>query len=76
MSNERQSLLNDLQHRLGELFRANPAADLERNIKALLAQTFQRLDLVTREEFEIQRELLSKLRDRVNELERRLGEGK
>ena len=76
MSNERQSILNDLQSRLGELFRASPAADLERNMKALLAQTFQRFDLVTREEFEIQRELLSKLRSRVTELERRLGEDK
>ncbi len=76
MSNERQSLLNDMQTRLGELFRASPAADLERNMKALMVQTFQRLDLVTREEFEIQKELLSKLRQRVTELERRLGEGK
>ncbi len=76
MSSERQSLLNEMQTRLGELFRASPAADLERNMKALLAQTFQRLDLVTREEFEIQQELLAKLRGRVLELERRLDERK
>jgi ubiquinone biosynthesis accessory factor UbiK len=76
MSSERQSLLNEMQTRLGELFRASPAADLERNMKALLGQTFQRLDLVTREEFEIQQELLAKLRGRVLELERRLDERK
>jgi ubiquinone biosynthesis accessory factor UbiK len=72
MSSERQPLLNELQARLGELFRASPAADLERNMKALLTQGFQRLDLVTREEFDIQQELLTKLRLRVVELERRL----
>ncbi len=72
MSSERQPLLNELQARLGELFRASPAADLERNMKALLTQGFQRLDLVTREEFDIQQELLAKLRLRVVELERRL----
>lgn len=74
MSSERQSVLNELQSRLSELFRASPAADLERNMKALLGQTFQRLDLVTREEFDIQRELLGQLRARVAELERRLTE--
>ena len=72
MSSERQPILNELQARLGELFRASPAADLERNMKALLTQGFQRLDLVTREEFDIQQELLAKLRLRVVELERRL----
>jgi ubiquinone biosynthesis accessory factor UbiK len=74
MSSERQSVLNDLQSRLSDLFRASPAADLERNMKALLGQTFQRLDLVTRDEFDIQRELLAQLRSRVIELERRLAE--
>lgn len=74
MSSERQSVLNELQSRLSELFRASPAADLERNMKALLGQTFQRLDLVTREEFDIQRELLGQLRARVAELERHLTE--
>lgn len=72
MTSERQSVLNELQARLSELFRASPAADLERNLKALVLQAFQRMDLVTREEFEIQRELLAQLRTRVDELERRL----
>ena len=46
----RQAFLSDLQTRLVELLRSSPAADLERNLKALLGQTFQRLELVTREE--------------------------
>ena len=70
MPNDPQSLLNDLQARLGELFRASPAADIERNMRAMLGQTFQRLDLVTREEFDIQADMLAKLRERVAQLER------
>lgn len=71
---ERQALLQDFQQRVAELFRSSPAADLERNVKAVLAQAFQRMDLVTREEFDIQVELVDRLRQRVDVLEARLAE--
>jgi len=67
-----QQLLADAQIRLAELLRASPAADLERNLKALLAQTFQKLELVTREEFEVERERLARLQIRLEALEREL----
>ena len=70
---DRQNFLQDFQQKLIELFRASPAADLERNLKALMGQTFSRLDLVTREEFDVQVELLRALRQRVQALEDRLG---
>ena len=50
---ERQAFLQDVQQRLAELIRSSPASDLERNMKAMLAQTFQRMELVTREEFAV-----------------------
>lgn len=65
-----QQLLADAQVRLAELLRASPAADLERNLKALLAQTFQKLELVTREEFEVERERLARVQARLEALER------
>lgn len=71
---ERQALLQDIQQRIAELFRSSPAADLERNVKAMLAQTFSRMDLVTREEFEVQIETVARLRARVEALEARLTE--
>ena len=37
---EKQSFVHDFQQKLLEMFRASPAADLERNIKALMGQTF------------------------------------
>ena len=43
-------------------------------MKAMLAQTFQRMELVTREEFEVQLETVARLRQRVEALEARLAE--
>jgi len=66
---DRQAFFDDLQQRLLGLLRSGPAADLERNLKALLGQTFQRLELVTREEFDLQRELLARTRAKLDALE-------
>lgn len=71
---ERQAFLSDLQSRIVDMLRATPAGDIERNLKALLGQTFQRLELVGREEFDIQREILTRTRERLVELEKRLAE--
>ena len=69
---DRQAFFDDLQHQVLGLLRSGPAADLERNLKALLAQAFQRLELVTREEFELQRELLARTRDKLDALEKQV----
>jgi ubiquinone biosynthesis accessory factor UbiK len=71
---EKQAFLHDFQRRIAELVRSSPAADLERNLKAMMGQTFQRLELVTREEFDIQVEMVQRLRARVEALEQRLAE--
>ena len=68
---DNQAFLQDMQQRIAELFRSSPAADLERNVKAMLAQTYQRMDLVTREEFDLQLETVTRLRQRVEALETR-----
>lgn len=70
MASDKQRFLDDLQQRLSELVRASPAADIERNLRAMLNQAFQRMELVTREEFDIQVAMLERLRERLNELER------
>ena len=70
---EMPKFIEELQQRLAALIAASPAADVQRNLKALLTQQFARLDLVTREEFEVQQELLAKARARIDALEARLG---
>ena len=64
--------VDELSARISQLAAASPAADFEKNAKALLASMFSRLDLVTREEFDIQRELLAKVLDRVAALEAKI----
>jgi ubiquinone biosynthesis accessory factor UbiK len=70
----KQSVFDDLQAKVSGLLKSGPAADLERNIKELMAQTVRKMDLVTREEFELQRELLSRAREKVEALELRVAE--
>ena len=69
-----QRLLDEMNDRIKAVLAQSPAADLEKNLKALLAGVFSRLDLVAREEFDVQREVLARTRARLAELEARLAE--
>jgi hypothetical protein len=48
--------------------------DVEKNVRAVLDSTFQRLRLVTREEFEVQQAVLQRTRELVERLERQVAE--
>ena len=71
---EKIAFLEDLQQRLASLIEGTPAADLPRNLKALLTQQFAQLELVTREEFDAQLRVLARSREKLQDLERRLAE--
>ncbi len=58
--------------RVSEVLAASPAKDLEKNLRAALGAFFSRLDLVTREEFDVQVALLENARERLAQLEARL----
>ncbi|MFO0387721.1 MAG: accessory factor UbiK family protein [bacterium] len=66
--------LQDLQQKISDLVRQSPAAEIEKNLKALLNQGFARLELVTREEFDVQKEVLARTRAKLTELEKRLND--
>jgi BMFP domain-containing protein YqiC len=68
------AFLDELQQRLAALIEGTPAADLQRNLKAVLTQQFAQLDLVTREEFDAQARVLARTRQKLEALERRLAE--
>ena len=68
------SLLNELQSKIGQLMQQSPAADLEKNLKALMSQGFAKLDLLTREEFDVQTEVLARTRAKLEHLEARVAE--
>jgi hypothetical protein len=72
-----RNLFEDLSERINEALRNSPAQDIEKNLRALVAGWFDRMDLVQRQDFETQKKLLEQaqaklaaLEARVNELER------
>jgi len=67
-------LLDDLNRRVREMVNASPARDLEKNLRAMMSSTFSRLDLVTREEFDVQQEVLRRTREKLQALEARVAE--
>ena len=48
--------------------------DIEKNMRALLTQGFAKLDLVTREEFDVQTQVLERTREKLSALEARITE--
>lgn len=66
------AFLNDAAEKLAELLKNSPARDVQDNLKAGLTSLMGRLDLVTREEFDVQTEVLARTRARLAELEARL----
>jgi ubiquinone biosynthesis accessory factor UbiK len=69
---DKTRFLDDLQQRISGLLSATPAGDLQKNVKALLAQQFARLELVTRDELDTQAQVLARTRERLEALERRV----
>lgn len=69
-----QKPMDELGARLRELFASSPAQDLERNLKVLLSNFFTRMDLVSREEFDVQAKVLARTREKLSVLEARLRE--
>jgi ubiquinone biosynthesis accessory factor UbiK len=67
-------VFNDLQSKVSDLLKNSPARDVERNVRAMLSQGFSKLELVTREEFDAQTQVLVRTRARLEELERRVAE--
>ena len=64
--------LNDLSNKIRELVDASPLADVEKNVNALLKSAFTKMELVTREEFDVQAEVLRNTREKLAVLEAKL----
>jgi len=68
------NFFNDLQSKISQAIENSPAKDIEKNVKSMMTQGFSRLDLVTREEFDIQAQVLAKTRGKLEALEARVAE--
>ena len=71
---DKTNFFDDLQGKINQALENSPAKDIERNVKAMLTQGFSKLDLVTREEFDIQTQVLAKTRAKLESLELRVAE--
>ena len=63
-----------MQQRMAELIAQSPAKDLERNVKAMVSSAFTKIDLMPREEFDVQAKVLARTRERLEQLEQRVAE--
>lgn len=68
------NFIDDIAARIRGLAEQGPGADFDRNVRALLAGFFNRLDLVTREEYDVQREVLLRTREKLTQLEAKVAE--
>lgn len=65
-------VFEEFSARLGAIIAASPVADIEKNARALLSGLFTKLDLVSREEFDIQAQVLLRTREKLKALEARV----
>ena len=63
-----QNLSNKIKH----IIKESPVSDMEDNINALLKSTFTKMDLINREEFDVQTEVLKRTRSKLEALEAKI----
>jgi len=71
---QQNRVFDELSARMSALLAQSPAKDAEKNLRALLAGFFAKLDLMTHEEFDIQAKLLARSREQIKALEARVAE--
>ena len=69
-----QKIIEEVTAKLKDIFGQSPAADIEKNLRAGLQNIFAKLDLVTREEFDVQQEVLLRTRTKLETLEAKVAE--
>lgn len=67
-----KKVFEEISGKLGEVLAESPAKDLEKNLRAVLQGVFAKLDLVTREEFDVQQAVLLRTREKLEALEIRV----
>lgn len=69
---DKGNFFSDMQAKINQALENSPAKDIEKNMKAMLSQGFSKLDLVTREEFDVQMQVLAATRTKLEALEARV----
>jgi len=67
-----EKVFDDISARVAAAMASSPVRDAEKNVRVLLRGALDRLDVVSREEFELQVALLARTREKLDVLEERL----
>jgi len=67
-------ILKDISDKFSKLAASGPAEDIKTNVNALLQGALGKLDLVTKEEFDVQTKVLARTREKVDALEKVVAE--
>jgi ubiquinone biosynthesis accessory factor UbiK len=66
--------INDLSNKIREILKTSPLNDADKNIHALIRGMLTKMELVSREEFDVQSEVLRNTREKLAQLETKLAE--
>jgi ubiquinone biosynthesis accessory factor UbiK len=66
--------INEISNKINEMIKSSPLADVEKNINALIQGAFTKMELISREEFDVQAEVLRNTREKLEKLEAKLAE--
>lgn len=69
-----QKILDEISSKVNDLLAQSPVRDVEKNLRIMLSGVFSRMDLVTREEFDVQQEVLKRTREKLTALEERVAQ--
>ena len=64
--------IEEIGAKISALLANSPVKDIEKNAKAVMSGMFAKLDLVTREDFDVQAQVLARTRAKLKELEARV----
>ena len=67
-----QNLIDEVSGKFSQILQSGPIKDVEQNLRALIQSLLQKLDLVTREEFDVQQQVLLRTREQLQALEARV----
>ena len=67
-----KSKIQEISDKISQIIENSPISDIEENINALLQSTFTKLDLISREEFDVQTQVLKRTRLKLEDLEKKI----
>lgn len=68
----KSNILDQVNEQVSKALSNSPFTDVEKNLKSIVVAVLNKLDIVTREEFDIQQKVLAATREKLEKLEQQL----